>query len=196
MQAADDEDVIRVNTDLLLFPVRIRDKKGVAVAGLTDQDLLLKDEDQVTTGLYFTPGADRVALLFALDQSGSLRQIISQQREAALALFSRFGERSMAETLLGAGAKVNVVDEYGETPLTLAAANGDAATAALGRVAGARVVHEDRAHRPRDAVESIAQQRKRERNVMDYDDLLGQWARLLDDGTAAGALVVAIRESL
>ena len=31
----------------------------------------------------------------------------------------------MAETLLGAGAKVNVVDEYGETPLTLAAANGD-----------------------------------------------------------------------
>src|SRR6185369_16841830 len=93
-QTDDDEDVIRVNTDLLLFPVRIRDKKGQAVAGLTEQDLSLKDPDQVTTGVYFSRGAERVAMLFALDQSGSLRQIIEQQREAALALFSRFGERS------------------------------------------------------------------------------------------------------
>jgi len=98
-QARDDEDVIRVNTDLLLFPVRIRDKKGQAVAGLTEQDLSLKDEDQATTGLYFAPGADRVALMFALDQSGSLRQIIAQQQEAALALFSRFGERSSVAVL-------------------------------------------------------------------------------------------------
>ena len=95
----DDEDVIRVNTDLLLFPVRIRDKKGQAVAGLTEQDLSLTDQDKVTTGLYFSPGADRVALMFALDQSGSLRQIISQQQEAALALFSRFGERSSVAIL-------------------------------------------------------------------------------------------------
>lgn len=93
-QSTDDDEVIRVNTDLLLFPVRIRDKKGQAVSGLTEQDLSLKDQDQVTTGVYFSPGADRVAMLFALDQSGSLRQIIEQQREAALALFSRFGERS------------------------------------------------------------------------------------------------------
>ena len=97
--AQDDDDVIRVNTDLLLFPVRIRDKKGQAVAGLTEQDLSLKDQDQVTTGLYFSPGADRVALMFALDQSGSLRQIIAQQQEAALALFSRFGERSSVAIL-------------------------------------------------------------------------------------------------
>ena len=98
-QTVDDDDVIRVSTDLLLFPVRIRNKKGQAVAGLTDQDLLLKDQDQVTTGLYFSPGADRVALMFALDQSGSLRQVIAQQEEAALALFSRFGERSTVAIL-------------------------------------------------------------------------------------------------
>lgn len=79
--------------------MRIRDKKGQAVAGLTEQDLTLKDQDQVTTGLYFSPGADRVALMFALDQSGSLRQIIAQQQEAALALFSRFGERSSVAIL-------------------------------------------------------------------------------------------------
>ena len=98
-QTVDEDEVVRVNTDLLLFPVRVRDKKGLAVPGLTEQDLLLKDQDQVTTGLYFTPGADRVALMFALDQSGSLRQVISQQQEAALALFSRFGERSSVAIL-------------------------------------------------------------------------------------------------
>ena len=98
-QTVDEDEVVRVNTDLLLFPVRVRDKKGLPVPGLTEQDLLLKDQDQVTTGLYFSPGADRVALMFALDQSGSLRQIISQQQEAALALFSKFGERSSVAIL-------------------------------------------------------------------------------------------------
>src|SRR6185369_14013438 len=98
-QQNDEDEVVRVNTDLLLFPVRIRDKKGQAVTGLSDQDLQLKDQDGVTTGVYFSPGADRVALMFALDQSGSLRQVISQQKEAALALFSRFGERSSVAIL-------------------------------------------------------------------------------------------------
>ena len=97
--SADDDEVVRVNTELLLFPIRIRDKKGQAVAGLTEQDLTLKDQDKITTGLYFTSGADRVAMLFALDQSGSLQQIISQQRDAALALFSRFTDRSSVAVL-------------------------------------------------------------------------------------------------
>ena len=98
-QTENDDEVVRVNTDLLLFPIRIRDKKGLAVAGLTEQDLALKDQDQVTTGVYFSPGADRVAMLFALDQSGSLREIISQQQDAALALFSRFSDRSSVAVL-------------------------------------------------------------------------------------------------
>lgn len=95
----DEGDVVRVNTELLLFPIRIRDKKGQAVPGLTEADLTLKDPDQATTGIYFAPGADRVALLFALDQSGSLREIISQQQDAALSLFSRFSERSSIAVL-------------------------------------------------------------------------------------------------
>jgi len=98
-QEAGDDDVVRVNTDLLLFPIRIRDKKGQAVAGLTEADLTLKDQDRATTGIYFSPGADRVAMLFALDQSGSLREIIAQQQDAALSLFSRFSDRSSIAVL-------------------------------------------------------------------------------------------------
>ena len=40
-----------------------------------------------------------VALVSLLDQSGSLREIISQQREAALALFRRFSDRSSIAVL-------------------------------------------------------------------------------------------------
>ncbi len=92
--ASGDEEIVKVNTDLLLFPIRVRDKHGRVTTTLTERDLIVKDKDRVTTGLYFYPGADRLALVFALDQSGSLREIISQQRDAALALFGRFSERS------------------------------------------------------------------------------------------------------
>ena len=98
-QTPDDEDIVRVSTDLLLFPIRIRDKQGQPVPGLTESDLSLKDPDKVTSGLYFLPGADHVAMLFALDRSGSLKQIIGQQREAALGLFKRFSQRSSIAVL-------------------------------------------------------------------------------------------------
>jgi Ca-activated chloride channel family protein len=94
-----DEDVVRVSTDLLLFPIRIRDKRGQAVQGLTEANLSLKDPNKVVSGLYFLPGADHIALLFALDRSGSLREIIGQQQDAALALFGRFNERSSIAVL-------------------------------------------------------------------------------------------------
>ena len=90
----EDDEVLRFNTDLLLFPIRIRDKRGQAVTSLTERDLTLKDQDRITAGLYFSRGVDRVALVFALDQSGSTREIISLQRDAAVALFTRFNERS------------------------------------------------------------------------------------------------------
>lgn len=98
-EPGDEDDVVRVNTELLLFPIRIRDKKGQAVTGLTEADLTLKDPDQATTGIYFSPGADRVAMLFALDQSGSLREVIAQQQDAALSLFARFSDRSSIAVL-------------------------------------------------------------------------------------------------
>ncbi|MBC8030066.1 MAG: VWA domain-containing protein [Pyrinomonadaceae bacterium] len=106
-----------MNTDLLLFPVRIRDKRGLVATTLTEQDLTLKDKDHVTTGLYFYQGVDRVALVFALDQSGSLREIVSQQRGAALALFGRFSEKS----------RVAVI-RFSETPSLVAPFGRDANT--------------------------------------------------------------------
>jgi VWFA-related protein len=88
------DEVVKVNTDLFVIPIRVRDRRGTVASSLTEHDLTLRDPDHVTSGLTLYHGADRVALLFTLDQSGSLREAIAQQREAALALAGRFGDQS------------------------------------------------------------------------------------------------------
>ena len=98
-QETSDDDVVRVSTDLTVFPIRVRDKKGNSVAGLTIDDFQLRDVDRISSSLYVANGADRVALTFMLDQSGSLRDIISLQRDAALSLFDRFGPTSRVSVI-------------------------------------------------------------------------------------------------
>lgn len=113
-----EDDVLRVTTDLLLFHVRIKDRHGKPAGEVAVGDLFLKDEDQVTSGLYFSAGVDRVALVFALDQSGSLRQVISRQRDAGLGLYRRFNEKSHVAVL-----------HFAETPVIAAPFGRDQARA-------------------------------------------------------------------
>src|SRR5690349_18390926 len=84
---------------VIVFPARIRDKRGQRPNGLTINDLRLKDPDHATTSLYLAAGVDRVAMIFALDESGSLRDIINEQKDAALQLYQRFGSRSSIAVL-------------------------------------------------------------------------------------------------
>jgi Ca-activated chloride channel family protein len=114
----DEDDVLSVTTDLLLFPARIKDKQGNKLPALTEKDLSLKDDDHVTSGIYFSPGVDRVAMVFALDQSGSLREIISRQRDAALSLYRHFGNKSSIAVL-----------QFASNPVLAAAFNRDPAQA-------------------------------------------------------------------
>jgi Ca-activated chloride channel family protein len=102
----DDDEVLSVTTDLLLFPARIKHKQGHKLPALTEKDLSVKDEDHVTSEIYFSPGVDRVAMVFALDQSGSLREIISRQSDAALSLYRHFNERSSIAVLQFAASPV------------------------------------------------------------------------------------------
>jgi len=111
-EPADTDEVVRVTTDLLLFPIRVRHKNGQPVPVLTEADLALKDPENAVSTLHFSRGAERVALVFALDQSGSLRSIISQQREAALGLLGRFSSRSTVAVLRFAEAP-RVVAPFG-----------------------------------------------------------------------------------
>jgi Ca-activated chloride channel family protein len=89
-----DEEVVRVRTDLVVVPVYVTDERGRRVSGLTRADFQVRDNGRPVEANYFASGAESVALLFLLDASGSARDVVVQQRETALALFSRFGGRS------------------------------------------------------------------------------------------------------
>lgn len=95
-----DEEVLTVRTDFVTIPVYVTDSHRRRVSGLTAQDFLVRDDGRPTKLSYFAAGTARVALLFALDASGSAREHIARQREAATAMLSRFGSGSRAAVLL------------------------------------------------------------------------------------------------
>jgi Ca-activated chloride channel family protein len=101
---ASPDEVVRVRTDLVTVPALVTDSDGRRVYGLAQSDFSVLDNGRAVTLSYFAAGTDKVALAFALDASGSVRELVSQQREAALQLFARFGR----------GSRVAVV-HFGET---------------------------------------------------------------------------------
>lgn len=88
------DEVLRVRTDLVTIPVLVTDSGGRRVHGLAQSDFSVLDNGRAVPLSHFAAGADRVALAFALDTSGSVRELVTQQRDAALRLFQRFGPGS------------------------------------------------------------------------------------------------------
>jgi Ca-activated chloride channel homolog len=93
------DEIVRVRTDLLTVPFFVTDARGRRVGGLAEADFTVRDDGRPVKVEYFASGTERVALLFALDSSGSARDQITHQRETALALFSRFGRGSRVAVL-------------------------------------------------------------------------------------------------
>jgi Ca-activated chloride channel family protein len=99
IRAQEPDEVIRVRTDLVAIPLIVTDARGRRVSGLTAKDFLLTNDMGAVKVDYFASGTERVALIFALDTSGSARETITRQHEAAAALFSRFGHGSRVAVL-------------------------------------------------------------------------------------------------
>ena len=110
-RAQQPEDVIRVRTDLITVPFKVNDSHGRGVAGLRREDFTLADDGLPTQIAYFAQGEERVALAFVLDNSGSLRNQLARQREAALSLFAHFGATSTV-TVLRFGPRTQTVIDF------------------------------------------------------------------------------------
>jgi len=94
-----DEEVIRVRTDLIAVPFSITDKNRRRISNLTQADFQVRDNNRPVKIEYFAAGTTRVAMLFALDASGSARDYAAKQTDAAINLFSRFGMNSSIAVL-------------------------------------------------------------------------------------------------
>jgi Ca-activated chloride channel family protein len=90
---------VRVRTDLVVVPVIVKDARERRVHGLSQTDFAVRDNGRAMRVDYFAAGTERVALAFALDASGSVRETLARQRETALSLFSRFGKESRVAVL-------------------------------------------------------------------------------------------------
>jgi Ca-activated chloride channel family protein len=97
-QGADDE-VLTVRTDIITLPVFVGDSHARRVGSLAASDFVARIDGRPAEIRYFAAGTARVALVFALDASGSARDHIARQREAARALLSRFGAGSRVGVL-------------------------------------------------------------------------------------------------
>jgi len=93
-QEAGADEVIRIRTDLVAVPVTVTDSRGRRISDLKQEDFGLADDGRRQKIDYFAAGAERIALAFVLDNSGSLREQLARQRDAAIGLFSRFGPGS------------------------------------------------------------------------------------------------------
>jgi len=87
---AQDDEVIRVNTNLITVPVFVTDSKNRRISGLNEEDFSLLDNGQKVSITHFSAGAEKVSLLFALDASGSVREIAGKERKSAISLFQHF----------------------------------------------------------------------------------------------------------
>ena len=110
-QEPQSDDVIRVRTDLVAVPVVVTDSHGHRIADLKPDDFVLTDDGRTTKIDYFASGAERIALAFVLDNSGSLREQVTRQYDAALALFSRFGPGSSV-AVIHFGQKAKLVSPF------------------------------------------------------------------------------------
>nr|MBA2340519.1 VWA domain-containing protein [Pyrinomonadaceae bacterium] len=75
-------------------PVFVSNSRGGFISDLTQKDFAIRDNNRAVEISYFASGTERVGVVFALDASGSAREIAQQQAEAALSLLSQFGDRS------------------------------------------------------------------------------------------------------
>src|SRR6185369_6980912 len=87
-------DVISVRTDLVAVPFSVTDSGGRRISDLKQPDFTVTEDGRALKIDYFASGAERIALVFVLDNSGSLREQLARQRDAALELFTRFGASS------------------------------------------------------------------------------------------------------
>src|SRR6266849_6872897 len=104
-------DVIRVNTDLVVFDAQVIDKKTKRVIGdLTKEDFEVSDNGVRQQISYFSRDELPLSIMLLLDVSGSVRPILHQIRDGALNALQRLKPDDQVAVMAFATTRELVVD--------------------------------------------------------------------------------------
>jgi Ca-activated chloride channel family protein len=114
LQAQQDDDVVRVNTDLVILNLTVTDKSGQYVPGLHLSDFtIFEDGKQVAAQLVssFSVHESPFAAVILLDTSGSMESRLSLARSAAIRFLDKLREEDVA-AVYKFDSKVEQVQEF------------------------------------------------------------------------------------
>jgi len=114
LRAQDDDEVIRVNTDLVVLNLTVTDKAGQYVPGLRLSDFtIFEDGKEIAPGLIngFSVQESPFASVVLLDTSGSMESRLSLARSAAIRFLDRLREEDVA-AVYKFDSKVEQVQEF------------------------------------------------------------------------------------
>lgn len=117
-QSDDSDEVLRVETDLVLVDVSVTDAEGRPVRNLTAADFKVYDEGVERPIAFFNverkSGARRpVAIVFAVDVSGSMTPEEMERLASAMRLFSRrFSDRTSLFAVMTFGMSARVLQSF------------------------------------------------------------------------------------
>src|SRR5882762_4051700 len=93
---ADEDDIVRINTDLVLCDVLVLDKQGRAIEGLSKDDFVVKEDDKPQEVGTFSLGDARTirrSIVLIIDYSGSQLPYIKTSIDAAKTLVDKLNPR-------------------------------------------------------------------------------------------------------
>ena len=94
--ASEDLDVVRVQTDLVVFDVQVRDRQGRVIAGLTQNDFIVTEDGGRQSVGHFSLGDDLAvsrSIVLIIDYSGSLRSYMDKSLDAAKVLVDKLAPK-------------------------------------------------------------------------------------------------------
>lgn len=113
-----DEDVIRIDTELVTFDVTVTDASGKLVRGLTEKDFRIYEDDAERPVEFFEKaqkanGLRPIAVVFALDVSGSMTvEELEKLRGAMRVFIDRLANKEASFALMAFGMNVKTLQGF------------------------------------------------------------------------------------
>lgn len=113
-----DDDVVRIDTDLATFDVNVTDAEGKTVRGLEAKDFKIYEDGEERPIEFFditqkANGERPVAIVFALDVSGSVSAPELERLRDALRVFvDRMADKNASFAVMTFGMKVNLLEGF------------------------------------------------------------------------------------